>query len=536
MTRPMAGSPRELEIKLRLPRAAAAALPRQAVVRALQRGRARTETLSATYFDTDDGRLARNDIALRLRRSGRAWVQTVKGPALDDAGGGLAARAEYEWTLAAGARMPGLDLAAVAATPLGKRVARAAAKASFGARFTTNFRRTTIPLAFPDGTRASLCIDVGEVRTLAPGRRRRAFCEVEIELADGDPLRLFELALTLVDALPLAVEARSKAARGHALVTGSPPRPATAADVQMPEDGDASAALAAIVRNCLRQIGANADGLAVDDDPEWIHQMRVGVRRLRSCLALARRLVPPAALGHLEDDLRWLAAALGPARDLDVFVHETLPAMRQASGHATAGTPAAAVSTFEPVLASLEEHARARLDAARRDARDAVASKRMSRLLLAGGALAATPGLGASAGSAEAAALAQPAAAFAASILGRRHRRFAKRVAGLAGMPPAERHRTRILAKRLRYATEFFAPLFPGRRTRAYRMALADLQAVLGTLNDAAVAAALAAELGDPASPGAALFAGWAAARGESVAQPLERACRAFARASPFWK
>ncbi len=530
----MAGSQRELEIKLRLPRAAAAALPAHAVVRALKRGRARTETLSTTYFDTDDGRLARDDIALRLRRSGRDWRQTVKGPAQDDAGGGLAARAEYEWALAPGPRMPALDLAAVAATPLGKRVARAAGKAGFGARFTTHFRRTTIPLAFPDRTQALLCIDVGEVRGPAPPRRRRAFCEVEIELETGDPLRLFELALALVDAFPLVVEARSKAARGHALVTGAAARPATAEDVELPEGGDAAAALAAIVRNCLRQIGANADGLLVDDDPEWIHQMRVGVRRLRSCLALARRLVPPAALGHVEDDLRWIAAALGPARDLDVFVHETLPAMRQASRRAAEG--AAAVADFEPALAAMAEHACARRDAARRDAREAVASKRMSRLLLAGGALAATPGLGTSAGSAEAAALGQPAAAFAATILGRRHRRFARRVAGLAGMPPAERHRTRILAKRLRYATEFFAPLFPGRRTRAYRKALADLQAVLGALNDATVAAALAAELGDPASPGAALFAGWAAARGDGTARSLERACRAFAGANPFWK
>jgi CHAD domain-containing protein len=102
-------------------------------------------------------------------------------------------------------------------------------------------------------------------------------------------------------------------------------------------------------------------------------------------------------------------------------------------------------------------------------------------------------------------------------------------------MTPAERHRTRILAKRLRYATEFFAPLFPGRRARAYRNALAKLQATLGALNDAAVAAALAAELGGPASPGAAMFAGWAAAQDQAATPTLDRARRAFADARPFW-
>jgi hypothetical protein len=59
---------------------------------------------------------------------------------------------------------------------------------------------------------------------------------------------------------------------------------------------------------------------------------------------------------------------------------------------------------------------------------------------------------------------------------------------------------------------------------------------VLGGLNDAAVAAVLAAELGDPASPGAAMFAGWAAAQGEGATAALDRARRAFAEADPFWK
>ncbi len=527
----MAAGPHEIELKLRLPPGEVAALLRHPVVRALKRGRARTETLSGTYFDTADWRLARDDIALRIRSAGRRFVQTVKGPATGEAGGGLAARAEHEWTLPAGARTPGLDLVAIGRTPFGKRIAKAAGKDSFGARFATEVRRTTIPLAFPDSTLALLCIDIGEVRTPSPKRSRAALCEVEIELEAGDPLRLFELALALQDDLSLAVESRSKAERGHALATGSAPRPALAQDVRLPEGIDAAGALAAIMRNCLRQVEANADGLRADDDPEWVHQMRVGVRRLRSCLALARRHVPPAALGLLEDDLRWLAGALGPARDLDVFTTETLPAMRDASRHAAAGA-----SAIELALAPLEEHARTRLATARRDARDAVASKRFSRLLLTGGALAATARLGAPVDSAEAAALAEPASAFAAEVLALRHRKLAKGIARLAEMPPGERHRMRILAKRLRYATEFFAPLFPGRRTGAYRKALAALQAVLGRLNDAAVAAALAAELAGPGAPGAAMFAGWAAAQGEGAAQALDRARRAFADAAPFWK
>ena len=102
----MAAGPHEIELKLRLQHGAVATLLRHPVVRALKRGRARTESLSSTYFDTDDWRLARAGIAVRIRRAGRRWIQTVKGAATSAAGGGLAARAEHEWTLPATNRTP----------------------------------------------------------------------------------------------------------------------------------------------------------------------------------------------------------------------------------------------------------------------------------------------------------------------------------------------------------------------------------------------------------------------------------------------
>lgn len=526
----MASNAREIELKLRLPRSKVQALLAHPALKSVKRGRARTETLANAYFDTSDWRLARDAIALRIRSVDRRHVQTVKGAEGGEAGGGLSARAEHEWPLATGDRVPAPDIAATAATPFGKRIAKAAGKPGFGVRFSTDYRRTTVPLAFPDSTLAELCVDVGEVRVLSPRRARAAFCEVELELEAGAPERLFELALALCDDLPLRVETRSKAARGHALSTGAAASPAQAEEVRLPNGADAAGAIAAIVRNCLRQVEANADGLLAGDDPEWVHQLRVGVRRLRSILRLTRRHVPPMALGHLEDDLRWLAGALGPARDLDVFTGETLPAMREATRRAAEGAEA-----LEPALAQLEAHARVRLAEAWREAREAVASKRFQRLLLTCGAFAAAPRLGAAGGSPEALVLDAPATALAAALLGKRHRKLERRVERLSELSPGERHEVRILAKRLRYATESFAPLYPRKRTRAYRKALAELQAVLGTLNDAAVAAALAAELSEPGSPGAAMFAGWAAAQGEAAGRALERTRKAFVDAPPFW-
>jgi CHAD domain-containing protein len=94
----------------------------------------------------------------------------------------------------------------------------------------------------------------------------------------------------------------------------------------------------------------------------------------------------------------------------------------------------------------------------------------------------------------------------------------------------------RIAAKKLRYATEFFAPLYPRKRTRAYRRALADLQQVLGEFNDASVAPRVVAAVAGPAAPATAAMAAWAAARSVALEPAIVAAWRAFAKARPFWK
>ena len=105
----------------------------------------------------------------------------------------------------------------------------------------------------------------------------------------------------------------------------------------------------------------------------------------------------------------------------------------------------------------------------------------------------------------------------------------------LAHAAPEARHAARLAAKKLRYATDFFAPLFARPRTRAYRRALTALQEELGAWNDAAVAVQLAGELAGATSPAAAAFSGWAAAQASTRGDALDASLRAFARARPFW-
>ncbi|HYR01562.1 MAG TPA: CYTH and CHAD domain-containing protein [Casimicrobiaceae bacterium] len=513
----------EVELKLTLDRrvaSRAAELVGHPAVAAVRRGRVRTARVASTYYDTADFALEQARVALRLRRDGARVVQTVKGPPLDAAAGALHAHDEHEWRLAR-AR---LDPARLSATPWHKLFARAQRHGGFAPVFATDVVRHSVPLAFPDGSTATLAIDVGSIRAQPPSRRRLPLAEIEIEVGQGTAATAYDLALALVDDWPLTVATSSKAARGYALVHGTPDgaaAPVHAAPVSFVDDGPAEEALRAIARECVRQIAANADGLLADDDTEWVHQMRIGTRRLRSCLSLVATIAGRARVAPLADEVRWLAASLGTARDWDVLVVETMPPLAAALAHG----PAAA-----PGLQRLGRAVRARQQAARAAARQAVRSRRFQRLLLATGALCARP-VPARAGSES-----ETARAFAERLLARRHARLLERGAVLAHATPEERHAVRVAAKKLRYVAEFFAPPRAGKRYRRYVKALTRLQDALGHWHDAVSAARLAALLAsraDDATVGA--VGGWVAAQVVALEPEIDDAWQRFVAVECFW-
>lgn len=516
-----AAIPVETELKLAIAPEAAQRLLRHPILRALRRGPARKSRLISTYFDTGDQSLAAAGIALRLRRDGRKWLQAVKGRAEDGSAGGLSSRTEFEWPVA-GFR---LDPLRFATTPF-RRALGKAEKRGLEPQFTTEINRTTIPLAFADSTMALLCIDAGEVYAEVDGKRLHTpIHEIELELEAGDATRLYELAYALVADVPLSLQPKSKAERGYELRHPRTATPLRAADAPLSSSATAALAFAAIIRACLAQVEGNAHGMLTQNDPEWLHQMRIGLRRLRACLALASRSMAPARIEPLRVELRWLAQVLGQARDSDVFTLETLPAFTAAVVRSSDA------GALKPALRVLAGHAAARRNEARAAALTAAGSARFLRLVLASAALAASP----LTGSPHPDALGARARDNARPLLKRRHRALLALGSDLAHAAPETRHAARLAAKKLRYATEFFAPLFANKRARAYRRALAALQEELGAWNDAAVAARLAGELAGAASPAAAAFSGWAAAQGSARSAALDAAWRTFARSRPFW-
>ena len=273
----------------------------------------------------------------------------------------------------------------------------------------------------------------------------------------------------------------------------------------------------------MAQIEANAEMMLAHDDPEYLHQLRVGWRRLRSLLQLAALITPEKTIAPLAQELRWLGSILGPARDLDVFAAETLPEV-------------AAQFRGQRGMARLRARATRRRKQLTGTAREAIATARFQRLLLA---LAAYfTALGRAPGTASVATLARD---WIGPVLQQRHDKLTRRARHVHRIGAADRHRARVAAKKLRYATEFFAPLFPNKQSKAYIAALSKLQSILGNLNDLEIAAKLLEELAPEDDPalGAAYTAGivrgWLAARVAPELKRLRVAQRAFAKCSPFW-
>ena len=235
---------------------------------------------------------------------------------------------------------------------------------------------------------------------------------------------------------------------------------------------------AEILRESARGIESNARGALASEDPEFLHQLRVNSRRLRSALRAFRPILPRKDAKRLRRSLRKLSPALGRARDWDVL----------------AGRLGAAC------------HAK-RHQAARREARDALQSQAFAKMLRRARALQVRDSP-------------ESLAQFGAAALSRTHRKLVKAARDIDWSDAAQRHAVRIRVKRLRYGCEFFAPAFPAARAAPYIAALKELQRILGELNDIAVARRLVGAQADESALLTSLDAAW----------------KRLARRAPFWR
>ncbi|MCA8279259.1 CHAD domain-containing protein [Burkholderia cepacia] len=308
------------------------------------------------------------------------------------------------------------------------------------------------------------------------GEPPRRYVELRLAAPDWETLAartaalhaLFAAARELSGAWPAFVQLTSVIDRACAAEPAAS-GPVKAQPVDLTGVRTQRAALFALSGDITAQWLGNEGGVLEYDDPEFVHQMRVALRRLRTLMRFFPRFADRQWRDTLGVDMHWLAALLGTVRDWDVFATESLPALIAADG---------GDGEWNGTL----DAARAQCVAARGELRQALHSARYARLTLGW-----LEWLGS---------LALPHAEDGDAPSLRRH--ATKRVRRLFGdlyaspsltsLDTAARHQVRIDAKRLRYALEFFASL-ASRRTRTETVkTLARVQSVLGEANDTIVA------------------------------------------------
>jgi triphosphatase len=428
-------------------------------------GRSRDDRpLVSIYYDRDDFALISDGITFRVRQVGDSHVMTVKS---DRHGGDMAfARGEWETVIEG----PEPDLALLPAD-LPEHVAALIQGAPLMPMFRTEVRRRTLDLATSTGV-VEVSADQGRI---VVGEKELPIAEIELELKEGRQEALFHTALDIASEHDVRISVHSKSARGFELAMGRSPAFSKTNEPSYPDKVSLDTALALMLQSAYSDLLRNTAAARDGRDPEGLHQYRVALRRLRSLLSLMKTLVDGPVFEGLRNEAKALMSRLGAARDLDVFVTETLPEVHRQ------------YPTLDgyPALAAVAEELR---HTAHGDIVSALDDLRTTRFLLNLGLWIERSGWRSEATPEGSAALDEPAARFGQWIVKRLRNKALKRGRGFKDLPADERHHVRIAIKKLRYAYQFFEPLIDGsKKDRRFSKALAKLQTALGNHNDLVV-------------------------------------------------
>ena len=476
------------------------------------------EKLTSTYYDTPDSAVGERGLTLRVREQGGHFTQTVKA---GEFSGDILSRGEWEDPLEEDRPDPD---AAQSGPHLPTDIA-----GDLRPLFVTEVTRTIFDIEPVPGTAIEAAIDEGEIRAVEKDRAE-PISEIELELKRGDAGALYELASRLLEAAPLRIETRSKSERGYRLVEGgdTAPRAVHAEPVDLDPQMTVEAALQKIGRSCLAQLLRNEPAV-LSAQAEGIHQMRVAVRRLRSAVSSLKKFLPEEDLRWITEELRWLGRTLGPARNLDVFATELLPAAR-------------ARLPDEPGWDDLAATLERLRHSAYGEIREAIQSPRYTNTVIRLLGWFESSGRRRDPASGEADPAGRPIGKIAPGSLDRRRRKTRRRSKGFGRLTPPERHKLRIAVKKLRYTIELFGSLFDNDDLEEYVGSLKSLQSDLGYANDIRVAHEFLIELfaqTDPRGPAARAWVALLEAHDQVLAgedRKLRKHLRQLNQAEPFWR
>jgi inorganic triphosphatase YgiF len=440
----------EVELKFELDRRAAKKVRRHPLLDDADHQR---QSQSSVYFDTNKGEVHKAGYSLRVRQAEDCHTQTVK---TKGAGAGLFHRGEWEAPVDHFAP----ERKALKQTPLGKlkKLDR-----KLGPTVCSDVERTTW-LVDRDGSVIEVALDSG---TVSAGDHDASFHELELELRDGSPTAMFDVAQELAHAVPLEIGVLSKERRGLMLAEGAFDHEQKASTPAIHEDQIVAEAFAAIVHECVRHFRLNQALIIAERDPDALHQARVAMRRLRTGFSLFRPAVRQGSVEPLRRELRDFIKPFGEARNLDVFL-----------------------DTYGDELGWRD---RRKLKSARTDAYDqvidALTGQRCRWMFLDLVEWTASQDWRKNMSS-------EPIGAFSARQLDAAWKKVRRRASKVGDLKEQQLHRLRIDIKKLRYTVEFLAPLYRKKHVRKFSSSLEAMQDCLGLIHDDMVSRQIVADFG----------------------------------------
>jgi triphosphatase len=508
------GEQSEIELKLLAPQGSLEKLREMPVIVQHARSRGVFRRLETVYYDTPERLLFRHGVSLRVRRNGKHFIQTLKLP--PGVGQPLT---RQQWEAPVDGVTP--DLAQLPMDKVGDPV-KSLINDALVPVFTTKVRRHARQLDLPDAS-VEIVFDEGMIEA---GARREALSEIELELKSGNADVLFDLGTRLLEAAPLQLGTRSKAERGYALAFDVVQPAAKAESISITTEHVVDDVIALLIGSCWHHLLKNRTVAEEGSDPEGVHQMRVALRRLRTICALFRRDIPSPSFQAVNAEARWLMQQLGPARDWDVFAETTVTRL-------VAAAPDVDLGDLREAVEQLRKSSYGALQTV-------LADTRCNCFLLSLGRMVECRGWRCEIDREALAVLSQPIPTFADKILARLHRKTLKRGAHFRQLNTDAQHDLRIDIKKLRYAAEFFLPLYATHAAaERYLKRLARLQASLGRARDIASTRILldAIRQDDQAALHLAIgaVAGWQARDQIAVAKTLRKRWRRFKATPAFW-
>jgi CHAD domain-containing protein len=431
-----------------------------------------SEQIFNIHYDTRTLQLHHRAVELTLKRHGGSWLQTVKHAR-------TVATSELATDVWSVQYFNHFDFSGIDDDKLRNWLSQSKVANRISPIFESDLRHSGWRVVLTSGAIVDAKVYRG---SLVSSGRRQIVNDLELVLIDGGRADLYEVATQLASRVVLRRQLQTISERGGNLFRNTPASPTKAESLDLTASAMPLHAFQQIALSCLRQIHANQSGAITSKDPEYIHQMRVAVRRFKAALLVFKPMIPPTATEQMAVPLRDLMQVLGRARDLDVVIGEIV-------------SPVIAQFPDDPSLVALSVSLDERRFRALGEISDRLgkigygqSQLQVEALLHSASFDTSQSRTGGAIHSVSHENAPTDLKGFAKRRLRNLFNKMKDSVRQVQIENPTSLHELRICIKRLRYALEFFRQMMPKKASSNTLQLLVNAQEKLGKLNDIAVA------------------------------------------------